>query len=196
MISSGAFVPPGGTAGAAIIAGVAEQRVRIVTDPLGRGKRRLNLATMHQADDAAAVERRRDEAVARMQAARAELLREVQDLSPEEAFVGEAWGAMHVLWHLAGPHTHLEPARAIVEGGVSELATRRESDELREAIDQVLRNIDEWIGRSTRLTREQLMVHARRKNRDYYVVGMVESTAEHLLDHIDHIRQVKARLRG
>lgn len=175
---------------------VANERVSRVTDPLGRQKRRLNLTAIHHADDVSAVERRRDEAVEHMRDLRAELLREVADLTPSGAFAGEEWGAMHVLWHLAGDHTHIEPARQIVEHGATELADRDERAEYEDALERVLRNVDDWIDYSLRLTQDQLTTHARRANREYYVVGMVESTAEHLADHVDHIKQIKARVGG
>ncbi len=172
---------------------MSDERARLVTDPLGRSKRRLNLAAMHQAEDESAIERRRDEALARMREARAELVREVSELTAAQAFAGEEWSAMHVLWHLAGEHTHLEEARRIVEGA-SELPARDADAELRAAIDGTLRNVDEWLAYASGLDRERLKVHARRVNRDYYVVGMIESTAEHLIDHLEHIKQIKAAL--
>jgi hypothetical protein len=174
---------------------VTDELARVVTDPLGRTKRRQNLSAMHQADDESAVERRRDEAVDRIRAAREELVRVVADVHGGEAFEGEVWSAMHVMWHLAGDHTHLEDARRIVDGAAS-LPPRDAEAEYRSALQRTLRNIDEWIAYSSELDRDRLTVHARRGNREYYVVGMIESTAEHLIDHVDHIRQIKERVRG
>jgi hypothetical protein len=171
-----------------------KQRSVVVTDPLGRTKRRLNFGVMHQIEDAESVLRRRDEAVERLRAARADVLRELADVSPELAFAGQVWSPLTLMWHLASGDLHMEPARAIVEDGVSELADRDESGELEQAIAHVVRNIDEAIAYSSRLGAEELTAHARRMNRDYYVIGFIETTVEHLLDHIDHIRQIKKRL--
>lgn len=156
--------------------------------------KRRSLSALHQADDPEAVERRRDEAVALMREARAELVRLMSDLPPSEAFQGEEWAPMHVLWHLAGGHTHMEPARLIVERGVTELADRDRRAELAEAYARVLRNIDDWIRWSSEFTREQLTLYAKRVNRDYYVIGMVESTAEHVHDHVAQVKQIRERI--
>jgi hypothetical protein len=174
---------------------MSEERTRVVTDPLGRTKRRHNLAAIHQADDEAALERRRDDAVAQMREVRAAFEQEFRDLRGDEAFAGEEWGAMHVLWHLGGAHTHIEAARRIVEDGVTELEERDAEAEVGEAKRRVLRNIDEYISYATALSRDELATHARRGNRDYYVIGMVESTADHILDHLEHVRQIRAELK-
>ena len=63
-------------------------------------------------------------------------------------------------------------------------------------LDDSAVNIDEWIAYGVKLGREQLVTHARRGNREYYVVGMIESTAEHTIDHVDHIRQIRERVKG
>jgi hypothetical protein len=173
---------------------VAKERVRVVTDPLGRPKRRLNFSAMHQVDDASSVERRRDEAVDRLRQARRELLEETSTLSPDDAFAADRWGPLALLWHLGAGHTHIEAARAIVEQGALELPERDARAEFEEAVDRVVRNIDEAIAYSLRLGDDELTSHARRMNRDYYVIGFIETTAEHALDHVDHIRQIKARL--
>ena len=174
---------------------MVSDRSRIVTDPLGNPKRRQNLSAMHQADEPEIVRSRRDAAVARLRAAREALAGELETVTPAEAFAGDEWSALHVLWHFAAGHTHLELAR-LIAGGEAELPPERDAAaELRAAADGVLRQIDEWIAFSESLTPEQLVTHARRGNRDYYVVGMVESTAEHTLDHLDHIRQIRERVR-
>jgi hypothetical protein len=174
---------------------MTDERTKVVTDPLGRSKRRHNLAAIHQADDESALERRRDEAVAQMREVRAAFERELRDLGGDEAFSGEECAALHVLWHLGGTHTHIEAARRIVEDGVTDLDERDTEAEVGDAKHRVLRNIDEYISYASALSREQLATHARRGNRDYYVVGMVESTADHIFDHLEHVRQIRAELK-
>jgi hypothetical protein len=155
---------------------------------------RPNLSEMHQADDPEDVERRRDDAVERMRVARAELVRAMADMDPDAAFELEEWAPMHILWHLASSHTHMDPARQIVEEGLTELPERDSRSEYEAAYARVLANIDDWIRWSSAFTRDQLVTHARKGNREYYVVGMVESTAEHVTDHVEQLKETRARL--
>ena len=174
---------------------MAQERARIVTDPLGRTKRRTDLSAIHQAGDPETLLRRRDEALGRIRVTREEIVAETAGLDGERAHAGDRWSVMHVLWHLAGRDSHLDEARRIVDEGVTELAPDpRPDDELRENVGRVLATIDEVVAFCETLTPEQLAVHARRANRDYYVIGMIESMGEHLQDHLDHIRQIKESL--
>jgi hypothetical protein len=155
---------------------------------------RPNLSEMHQADDPDDVERRRDEAVERMRAARTELVRVMAGTDPGAAFDLEEWAPMHILWHLASGHTHMDAARQIVEQNATELPLRDTRAEYDAAYARVLANIDDWIRWSSGFRRDQLVTHARKGNREYYVVGMVESTAEHVTDHVEQLKETKARL--
>ena len=123
------------------------------------------------------------------------MLVELSTVSAADAFAGDAWAPLHVLWHLAGGHTHLESARLIVEHEVRELPPEETQDELfQTTLEATLRDIDACIDFSAGLSPDQLVLRARRSNREYSVVGMIESTAQHLLDHVEHIREIKARI--
>jgi hypothetical protein len=37
-------------------------------------------------------------------------------------------------------------------------------------------------------------MHAKRVNRDVYVIGIIERTAEHFVDHLEQIRELKREL--
>jgi hypothetical protein len=156
---------------------------------------RPNLSALHQAVDPDSAVKRRDGAIAAMRGGREQLIAELSNISAADAFAGELWAPLHVLWHLAGGHTHMESARLIVEHGVRELPPEETQEEMFQAtLEATLKDIDACIAFSLGLLPEQLVQHARRANREYSVVGMIESTAQHLLDHVEHIREIKARL--
>lgn len=172
-----------------------EQFVRIVSDPEGHERRVRVMSELHRAGEPAELEERRRWAVDTMRRARADLERELSNVTPALAFKGDRWSVMHVLWHLGARGSHMEPARAIVELGATEVrAVPKREDRLTQGIRLTMSEIDEAVAFAERCTVDQLAMKAKRVNRDVYVIGIIEGTAEHFDDHLNQIRDLKREL--
>jgi hypothetical protein len=139
---------------------------------------------------------RRDAAVTRLRAAREDLASEISGVGAIESLRDDRWSIMHVLGHLGGDGGgHFAPVYDIVERGVRELPPFDTRDgRFADAIQTALGEIDRAIAFATALSVDQLLLHARRRDRDHYVVGFVEAAADHVEAHVRQLRAIRAHL--
>lgn len=171
--------------------------VRIVVDPEGKERRIIDQAAIHQGGDAAELDERRSRAVERFREARDGLIAALEGIPMSQIYKGDEWSVMHVLWHMAdaGSVGHLRPAFDIVDRGITELDPHVGREvKYREAVEAALADIDACIAFCERVTPAQLAMTGRRNNKTVYVIGLVEQTAEHFIDHVEHITQLREKL--
>ena len=174
---------------------VVRQIYRIVSDPEGKQRKIRDMAEIHRAGEEKELLERRAAALVTLRQAREELLAELENVTPALAFRSDKWSIMHVLWHLGARGSHIQPAKDIVDHGAKEVPTIPKREErIAEGIRLTLGEIDDAIAFTERCSVEQLAMHAKRVNRSVYVIGIIEGTAEHFVDHLGQIRELKREL--
>jgi hypothetical protein len=171
------------------------QIYRIVSDPEGKQRKIRNMSEIHRAGDETELLERRDAALQTLRETREDLVAELANVTPALAFRADKWSIMHILWHLGARGSHIQPAKDIVEKGVTEVSSIPKREErVAEGIRLTLGEIDDAIAFTEQRSAAELAMHAKRVNRDVYVVGIIEGTAEHFVDHLEQIRELKREL--
>jgi hypothetical protein len=159
-------------------------------------ERALDVAALPAAPTRDEALARRDAAIARLRGAREHLAAEIGGVSAIESLRDDHWSIMHVLGHLGGDGGgHFAPVYDIVERGVRELPPFETRDgRFAEAIETALGEVDRTIEFAAGLSPEQLVLRARRRGRDHYVLGFVEASADHIEAHVAQLRAIRAHL--
>ncbi|MBI4300798.1 MAG: DinB family protein [Chloroflexi bacterium] len=139
---------------------------------------------------------RRDAAVSRIRATRAELQEALERMSAEDAFKGSEWSVADAMRHIGGRSGYITWAERLVKEGNLDFPSFPSWDEAwKRMINQTLEAFEDAAKFVESLSADDLLKAGKRRGEAVTVADLVEGIAAHYEEHVKQIRgEIKPRL--